>query len=69
MADNKVVLIGAGNVATHLGDALLRAGYQILQVYSRTCHPKDIMMAKNVRQVYGVVDGIPLNVQYIVLYL
>lgn len=36
MADNKVVLIGAGNVATHLGDALLRAGYQILQVYSRT---------------------------------
>ena len=36
MADNKDVLIGAGNVATHLGDALLRAGYQILQVYSRT---------------------------------
>lgn len=36
MADNKVVLIGAGNVATHLGDALLRAGCQILQVYSRT---------------------------------
>ena len=34
--NNDIVIIGAGNVATHLGDALLRAGYQILQVYSRT---------------------------------
>ena len=31
-----VVLIGAGNVATHLGPALQNAGYQVLQVYSRT---------------------------------
>lgn len=36
MVDNKVVLIGAGNVATHLGDALLTAGFQVVQVYSRT---------------------------------
>lgn len=37
MADNKrVVLVGAGNVATHLGMALQRAGYEVLQVYSRT---------------------------------
>ena len=32
----RVVLIGAGNVATHFGEALLAAGYHILQVYSRT---------------------------------
>ena len=37
MADNKrIVLIGAGNVATHLGIALQEAGWQIAQVYSRT---------------------------------
>lgn len=32
----KIVLIGAGNVATHLGRALQEAGYPILQIYSRT---------------------------------
>ena len=37
MADNKrIVLIGAGNVATHLGVALKRAGQEVAQVYSRT---------------------------------
>lgn len=32
----KIVLIGAGNVATHLGLALQGAGHNIVQVYSRT---------------------------------
>lgn len=32
----KIVLIGAGNLATNLGKALLAAGHDILQVYSRT---------------------------------
>ena len=32
----KIVLIGAGNLATHVGKALLNAGHDILQVYSRT---------------------------------
>lgn len=32
----KIVLVGAGNVATSLGKALLDAGNDILQVYSRT---------------------------------
>lgn len=32
----KVILLGAGNLATHLGRALLAAGHDILQVYSRT---------------------------------
>ncbi len=31
----KVILIGSGNVATHLGKALNEAGHSILQVYSR----------------------------------
>ena len=37
MASNKrIVLIGAGNVATHLGLALHAKGCEIVQVYSRT---------------------------------
>ena len=37
MATNKrIVLIGAGNVATHLGLGLQKAGWQVVQVYSRT---------------------------------
>ena len=37
MASNKrIVLIGAGNVATHLGIGLQAAGYEVKQVYSRT---------------------------------
>ncbi len=31
-----VVLLGSGNVATHLGHALVQAGHRIKQVYSRT---------------------------------
>ena len=37
MAENKrIVLVGAGNVATHLGMAWQKAGYEVVQVYSRT---------------------------------
>ena len=36
-ADNKrIVLVGAGTVATHLGIALQQAGWEVAQVYSRT---------------------------------
>lgn len=31
-----IALIGAGNVATHLGKALKQAGYKIIQLFSRT---------------------------------
>lgn len=36
MEIHSVVLVGAGNVATHLGRALVDAGYNLRQVYSRT---------------------------------
>ena len=32
----KIALIGAGNVATHLGIALKKAGHEITDVYSRS---------------------------------
>jgi predicted short-subunit dehydrogenase-like oxidoreductase (DUF2520 family) len=33
---NNIVLLGAGNVATHLGIALKKKGHRIIQVFSRT---------------------------------
>lgn len=36
VSNKRVVLIGAGNVATHLGVGLQKAGWKIAQVYSRT---------------------------------
>lgn len=36
LLNSKMVLIGAGNVATHLGLALIQKGFTIEQVYSRT---------------------------------
>jgi predicted short-subunit dehydrogenase-like oxidoreductase (DUF2520 family) len=36
MKSTRIVMFGAGNVATHLTMALWKAGYQIIQVFSRT---------------------------------
>lgn len=36
VADIDVVMVGAGNLATHLAKALYANGYNVLQVYSRT---------------------------------
>ena len=36
MRDKKIALIGAGNVAHHLAPALLKAGANLCQIYSRT---------------------------------
>ena len=42
----KIVLIGAGNVATHLGIALQKAGCLVLQVYSRTEESASVLAAR-----------------------
>lgn len=36
MRDKRIVMIGAGNVASHLAPALLKAGANLCQIYSRT---------------------------------
>ncbi len=38
-----IVLLGAGNVAFHLGTAFKQAGLDVLQVYSRTMHSAKIL--------------------------
>ena len=42
----KVVLIGSGNVATHLGPELQRAGHDIAQVYSRKYSNAEVLAEK-----------------------
>ncbi len=49
----KVVLLGSGNVATHLGQALKSAGHQILQVWSRTF--------ENAQQLAVSLDASPIS--------
>ena len=48
----KVVIIGAGNVATHLGKAIKNAGFQILQIVSRT---------ENSARALGTLLGVPFT--------
>lgn len=46
LSSQKIVIIGAGNLATQLGRALHRAGYKILQVYSPTKKSADTLATK-----------------------
>ena len=48
----KVVIVGAGNVATHLGKAIKNAGFQILQIVSRT---------ENSARALGSLLGVPFT--------
>lgn len=48
----KVVIVGAGNVATHLGKAIKNAGFQILQIVSRT---------ENSARALGTLLGVPFT--------
>jgi len=52
----KVVLVGAGNLATNLAVALQQAGHTILQVFSRTSHS-----AQTLAERVGVPAVIDLN--------
>lgn len=50
----KIVLVGAGNLATNLGKSLLHKGHDILQVYSRTM--------ESATALADIVGGSPTNV-------
>lgn len=49
----KIVMIGAGNLATNLGKALLDSGNDILQVYSRTLRSASVLA--------GLLGGSPVT--------
>jgi len=53
----KIVLLGAGNVATHLGLALKKAGHEILQVYSRSASSaKELSLKLRTRPVTDATE-------------
>lgn len=49
----KIILIGAGNVATHLGLALYKSGVEVLQVFSRNL--------KKAKQLAQKLEAKPIN--------
>lgn len=60
----RIVLVGAGNLATHLGKALKRAGHDILQVYSRTEASATVLATMlrcpSTTSLDGIADGADL---------
>ena len=60
----KIVLIGAGNLATNLGKALLSAGHDIIQVYSRTMES-----AYHLANIVGGAPTIDIRMQTCISYL
>ena len=66
----KIVIIGSGNLATHLALALSRAGHEIVQVYSHTeAHARELAekvgsnYTANIEQVHTDVDAYILSVK------
>lgn len=57
----KVVIIGAGNLATHLSFALKAAGHQIVQIFSRSVNPASELAEK--LNVSYVTDHTTINQQ------
>ena len=57
----RIVLIGAGNLATNLGKALFRAGHEIVQVWSRTeesaCALADVLQCASTTELKDVVKS------------
>ncbi|MFH0866410.1 MAG: DUF2520 domain-containing protein [Bacteroidota bacterium] len=58
-----IILVGAGNVATHLATALFKKGFKIIQVYSRTEKSASELASKvkasstnNISEISGMAD-------------
>lgn len=66
----RITLIGSGNVATHLGAALKNAGYQIVQVWSRSLQNAALLAyhlkaepIDQLRQIHADTDLIIISVK------
>ncbi|TGD83346.1 Rossmann-like and DUF2520 domain-containing protein [Hymenobacter wooponensis] len=57
LLSHRIVLLGAGRVAQHLGPALFRAGYQVVHVWSRT----NATAAALAKQLPGATASIDLT--------
>lgn len=62
----KIVLLGSGNVATHLGKALSAAGHEIIQVWSRTLDNAKVLAESLKSDFINDLSGVNPNAE---LYL
>ena len=60
MKDKRIILIGAGNVAHHLAPALLKAGLNLCQIYSRSI--------ESARELLSLFKSIRINKEAIILH-
>ena len=57
-----IILVGSGNVATHLGIALQNCNYKIVQVYSRSIENAKNYVTSAIQNEPGLGNGHgPLN--------
>ena len=54
----KIILIGAGNLATHLGKAIFEAGHDVVQVYSRTMQSASVLASQLGAQPVTAIDEV-----------
>ncbi len=54
----RIVLVGAGNLATNLGHALMQSGHRVVQVFSRTTESANDLADKLVCESTCSIDGI-----------
>lgn len=52
----KIVLIGSGNVATHLGPALIKAGHDLIQIVGRT-ETNTALLARKLNCAYTIAPS------------
>jgi len=62
----KVVFIGSGNVATHLAQAAINAGLEILGIYSRKSETASVL-AKKHHAKWGNLSEIDINIADIII--
>ncbi len=64
-----ISIIGAGNVAVHLGAALQHAGHRIIQVYSRTADHANVLALKlNAQAISNLID-LDKNAEFYIIAL
>jgi len=63
----KIVILGSGNVATLLGGALLEAGYDIVQIWSRNLKHAEVLAASLHARFTDDIDQIDSSADFYIL--
>ncbi len=66
-SDFNIALIGAGNVATHLGRAFVRAGMRVCSVAARNFKNAQQLAQELNAKAYSNIDEVPTDVDFVVI--